>query len=122
MDADARGFRKESNPRKNRGWTPMHGDIEQISVAASIRINGRSKPCFPLQEEPRMDAGARRFQASFRMWTCLGKMDAENGSLISLVVSLFEGHRGNTAERAVAPRSVVERLDVVEDGKFSLGP
>jgi len=32
----------------------------------------------------------------------------------------FEYHRGYIAERAVAPRRVVERLDVIEDGKLSV--
>jgi hypothetical protein len=31
----------------------------------------------------------------------------------------FERHRGYVTERAVAPRRVVERLDVVEDGKLA---
>ena len=32
----------------------------------------------------------------------------------------FEYHRGYIAERAVAPRRGVERLDVVEDGKLGV--
>src|SRR5258706_6347754 len=32
----------------------------------------------------------------------------------------FKCHRRNATERGVAPRRVVERLDIIEDGKFSL--
>ena len=68
--------------------------------------------------------GDRGFFATVlrRNWNCLEKMDAENRSFSLLFVSLFKGHRGNTAERAVTPRSVVERLDVIEDGKFGREP
>src|SRR5664280_867186 len=35
---------------------------------------------------------------------------------------IFEGHRGAVTEGAVAPPWVVERLDIIEDGKLSVAP
>src|SRR5436190_13107325 len=49
------------------------------------------------------------------------KWTRKAGSPEGLVVMFFKCHRGNASERSVAPRRVVERLDIIEDGKFSLG-
>jgi len=68
------------------------------------------------------EAGGRLIGRSVFFGLASKKWTRTDRSFSSLVVSLFEGHRGNTAERAVTPRSVVERLDVIEDGKFSGRP
>ena len=47
-------------------------------------------------------------------------MDTNLGGFDVFLLLFFEYHRGNKTERAVAPRRVVERLEVVEDGKLSV--
>jgi hypothetical protein len=55
------------------------------------------------------------------MGSCLEKMDTRLGSFGSVVFCLFfKDHRGKISERTVAPRRIVECLDIIEDDKFSV--
>src|SRR5690606_19938909 len=54
-------------------------------------------------------------------WTCLEKVDTGLSSCdVVFVMLLFECHRRKVAQGAMASPRIVERLDVVEDGEFSL--
>ena len=55
------------------------------------------------------------------MGSCLEKTDTGLGRLGGVVGGLgFKGHRRKIPERAVAPRRIVEGLDIIEDDKFSV--
>jgi len=54
-------------------------------------------------------------------WACLEKVDTNSGSFDVLCFLLvFEHHRGDLTQRAVAPRWVIKRLDIIEDGKLGV--
>src|SRR5258708_1253267 len=76
--------------------------------ASVISVPKRLDPSSPLPPPPQYEPASKK-------WT------RKPGSPDGLVVMFFKCHRGNGTERSVAPRRVVERLDVIEDGKFSLG-
>src|SRR5205085_12308547 len=58
-------------------------------------------------------------RGTIALCACLEKMDSDSGRFaVFFRWLLFEGHRGEIAQRAVAPRRVVERFDVIEDDEF----